>query len=174
MFLIGDPKQAIHASGAPTCSRQAEAKKGGNPQFPQVLRVLLPETFDLPWSADHLTVIRQIEESVLRGGLFATAMPRGSGKTSLAEAACIWAILYGHRTFVVLIGIDEEAGVGDAREHQDGSRGQRDTAGGFPRGGLPDPLPGGHLPPLQRADSRGRADSNRMDGGRNRDADDTR
>ena len=66
-----------------------------------------PETFVLPFCKDHLAVIGQIQESVLRGGLFATAMPRGSGKTSLCERACIWAILYGHREFVVLIGASE-------------------------------------------------------------------
>jgi hypothetical protein len=66
-----------------------------------------PRTFDLAWSDDHLRVIKQIEESVLRGGLFATAMPRGSGKTTLAEIACVWAVLYGHRNFVALIGSDE-------------------------------------------------------------------
>ena len=66
-----------------------------------------PQTFHLGWSDDHLKVISQIEESVLSGGLFATAMPRGSGKTTLAETACIWAVLYGHRAFVCLIGSDE-------------------------------------------------------------------
>jgi hypothetical protein len=66
-----------------------------------------PATFALKWSDDHVKVIGQIEESVLRGGLFATAMPRGSGKTTLAEVACIWAVLYGHRDFVALIGSDE-------------------------------------------------------------------
>jgi hypothetical protein len=76
-------------------------------KFERFCRSYFPETFDLAWSADHLRVIGQIEESVLRGGLFATAMPRGSGKTSLAEVACIWAILYGHRDFVALIGSDE-------------------------------------------------------------------
>jgi hypothetical protein len=65
------------------------------------------KTFDLAWSPDHIKVIQQIETAVLTGGLFATAMPRGSGKTSLAEAGCIWAILYGHHSFVALIGADE-------------------------------------------------------------------
>jgi hypothetical protein len=32
------------------------------------------------------------------------AMPRGSGKTTICECACIWAVLYGHREFVYLIG----------------------------------------------------------------------
>ena len=63
--------------------------------------------FDLVWSKDHLTVIKQIEAAVLRGELFATAMPRGSGKTTLCATACIWAILYGHHRFVALLGSDE-------------------------------------------------------------------
>ncbi len=67
-----------------------------------------PQTFHLPWSLDHLKVIAKIEQAVLEGGLFAMAMPRGSGKTSLCETACLWALLYGHREFVALIGSDEE------------------------------------------------------------------
>jgi len=66
-----------------------------------------PETFSLPWSPDHLKVIDKIQQAVLHGGLFAVATPRGFGKSSLCEAACIWALLYGHREFVVLIGSDE-------------------------------------------------------------------
>ena len=44
---------------------------------------------------------------MLRGELFAFAMPRGSGKTTLCEWSCIWAMLYGHRPFVMLIGSDQ-------------------------------------------------------------------
>ena len=39
--------------------------------------------------------------------LFSLAMARGSGKSSLAEVACIWAVLNGYRDFVCLIGSDE-------------------------------------------------------------------
>ncbi|MBK8915033.1 MAG: phage terminase large subunit family protein [Phycisphaerales bacterium] len=67
-----------------------------------------PQTFHLRWSPDHLKVIAKIEQAVLEGGLFAMAMPRGSGKTSLCEIACVWALVYGHREFVALIGSDEE------------------------------------------------------------------
>ena len=63
-----------------------------------------PQTFRLAWSNDHLKIIAKIEQAVLRGGLFAMAMPRGSGKTTLAETACLWAILTGARDFVCLIG----------------------------------------------------------------------
>lgn len=66
-----------------------------------------PLTFHLAWSPDHLKVISKIEEAVLEGGLFAMAMPRGSGKTTICECACIWAVLNGHREFVCLIGSDE-------------------------------------------------------------------
>lgn len=66
-----------------------------------------PLTFHLPWSPDHLKVIAKIEQAVLRGGLFAMAMPRGSGKTTICECACIWAVLNGHHEFVCLIGSDE-------------------------------------------------------------------
>jgi hypothetical protein len=38
---------------------------------------------------------------------FAYAMPRGSGKTSLAEAAVLWATLYGFRQFPLVIGSDQ-------------------------------------------------------------------
>lgn len=44
---------------------------------------------------------------MLDGGTFAMAMPRGSGKTSLTEAAAIWAKAYGHRQFTCVIGADE-------------------------------------------------------------------
>lgn len=65
-------------------------------------------SFSLAWSKDHLTVIARIEQAVLHGGLFALAMPRGSGKTTLCECACIWAVLCGHRCFVALIGAESK------------------------------------------------------------------
>ena len=64
------------------------------------------ESFPLAWSADHLRAIEKIERAVLAGELFAFAMPRGSGKSTLSEWACLWAMLYGHREFVMLIGSD--------------------------------------------------------------------
>lgn len=70
-----------------------------------------PMTFTKAWSKDHLQVITKMERSVLDGGLFAMAMPRGSGKTTICECACIWAIVYGHRDFVALIGADKESAV---------------------------------------------------------------
>ena len=79
-------------------------------------REYFPEIFNLPWSADHITVIRKMETCILQGGLFAVAMPRGSGKTSLCKAACLWAILYGYREFVALIGSSEAHAVNMLRD----------------------------------------------------------
>lgn len=67
----------------------------------------LSRTFHLQWSADHLTVIARIEKTVLEGGLYAIAMPRGSGKSSMCEAGTLWAEINGHRIFVVPIGASE-------------------------------------------------------------------
>lgn len=68
-----------------------------------------PETFTMGWSDDHLTVLEKTRVAVLEGGLFALAMPRGSGKTTIAETAVIWAIVAGHHPFVCLIGSGEDS-----------------------------------------------------------------
>jgi len=66
-----------------------------------------PLAFYLEWSDDHLKIIAKLEEAVLQGGLFALAMPRSSGKTTICECACLWAVLYGHRRFVLAIGSEQ-------------------------------------------------------------------
>src|SRR5690606_13698381 len=85
-----------------------ERKEQAARDFKFFCEAYFPQTFHLAWSADHLKVISKIEQAVLHGGLFAMAMPRGSGKTTLCETACLWAMLYGHREFIALIGSDEE------------------------------------------------------------------
>lgn len=67
-----------------------------------------PQAFHLKWSDDHLRIIEKIERAVIDGGLFAFAMPRGSGKTTLARMAALWAVLYGYREYVCLIGSAED------------------------------------------------------------------
>jgi len=84
-----------------------ERKERAATDFQLFCQSYFPRTFHLPWSPDHLKVIARIEQAVLHGGLFALAMPRGSGKTSIAECACLWSVLYGLREFVCLIGASE-------------------------------------------------------------------
>lgn len=62
-----------------------------------------PLRFPLRFSADHLAMIDRLQATVLGGGQYAVAMPRGSGKTTLSEVACLWALLYGHRRFVFVV-----------------------------------------------------------------------
>lgn len=73
------------------------------------LETYFSQKFKIAWSQDHLIVIKKIEDAVLRGGLFALAMPRSTGKTTISERAAIWATVYAHRRFVALIGATEEA-----------------------------------------------------------------
>ena len=87
---------------------QPERKDRCRMSFRAFCDAYFPQTFHLAWSPDHLKVIGKIETAVLEGGLFAMAMPRGTGKTTLCETACLWALLYGHREFIALIGADEE------------------------------------------------------------------
>jgi hypothetical protein len=87
--------------------RKPRRKRRAAKDFRYHLESYHPQTFYLPWSRDHLSVIKSIETAVLHGGLFAMAMPRGSGKTSLAEVAAEWAVLHGHAMFPAVIGATE-------------------------------------------------------------------
>jgi len=67
-----------------------------------------PDVFYFAWSPDHLHVIEKIEKAVKTGGLFAMAMPRGSGKTVLCQTAVLWSALTGASPFVCLIAASAE------------------------------------------------------------------
>lgn len=83
-------------------------RKQTHDEFRYFCEAYFKSSFPLAWSDDHLKVIAKVEQAVLHGGLFALAMPRGSGKTTLAECACLWALLNGHKSFVCLIGASAE------------------------------------------------------------------
>jgi hypothetical protein len=72
------------------------------------LKLYFPWAFSLKWSPDHLRNIEKIQNAVIDGGLFALAMPRGSGKTTISERAALWAILTGRRKFVTLVAATEK------------------------------------------------------------------
>lgn len=62
------------------------------------------DAFGLHWSDDHLRMIARLEEAVTLGALFAFAMPRGSGKTTLVRMAALWALSYSLSNYVFVIG----------------------------------------------------------------------
>lgn len=57
-----------------------------------------------PLSDDHNAMIAAIQDVILHGGRIAAAVYRGFAKTTIAENAASWALLYGHRRFVALFG----------------------------------------------------------------------
>ena len=89
---IGDPKRRK------SCPRN----------LAKFLKTYFPAAFPLKWSADHEKVVKKVQRTVLSGGLFALAMPRGSGKTTIFERAILWAVLYGHHKYAILIGANRE------------------------------------------------------------------
>lgn len=68
------------------------------------LKSYFPKAFNKPWGKTHIKVINKIQRAVLGGGgTFAYGMRRRGGKTQIATGAAIWALLYGHKQFVVLV-----------------------------------------------------------------------
>jgi Phage terminase large subunit (GpA) len=78
-------------------------KKQVSKSFLKFCLKCFPARFKDPFSADHLEVIATIQRCIIEGQLYAFAMPRGSGKTTIIEAAALWAILTGRKRYVVLI-----------------------------------------------------------------------
>ena len=73
------------------------------------LQYTYPEKFYRPFSDDQETFIQDTQEAILKGGMEAIAMPRGDGKTTIIIGACTWAIAYGHRRYICIIGADAGA-----------------------------------------------------------------
>jgi hypothetical protein len=68
-----------------------------------------PRAFYLELSDDQREAISIIQDCVEKGRLFALAMPRSSGKSTILTIALLWAILTGRRKYVCLIGCDKNA-----------------------------------------------------------------
>ena len=120
-----EPKQSIDAGQAhrdrmAAASRQRTSETSNigdipaiaNPQRRESCRYDLglfchtynPEAFKLDWADYHREAIARLEESILKGALFAFAMPRGGGKTTLCRMAVLWAASYAHSRYAYYIG----------------------------------------------------------------------
>ena len=62
-----------------------------------------PKLFYLPFSKAHLQLLKDFEDVIIKGEQKAIAMPRGSGKTTIAKIAVIWAILTGKRFYCLVL-----------------------------------------------------------------------
>lgn len=63
-----------------------------------------PESFKMPFCQDHRDVIARVKEAFTTGALFALALPRGSGKTTLCRMLSLWAISYAYLRYLIIIG----------------------------------------------------------------------
>lgn len=71
----------------------------------EFLRVYFPRSTGLsPLSDDHKKMVARMATCAMNGGRFANAVYRGFGKTSVALGMALWAVLYGRRKFVLLLG----------------------------------------------------------------------
>ncbi|WP_417396909.1 terminase gpA endonuclease subunit [Gimesia chilikensis] len=59
--------------------------------------------FNLKWCKNHYKAAEKIEDSILTGEWFALAMPRGTGKSTLARWGCNWAAVYRHSLYSLLV-----------------------------------------------------------------------
>lgn len=89
--------------------QRPDLKESGRLDLLVFLRSYLSNRFPLPFSEDHLALIASIQGIILHGGLRALAMPRGSGKTTIVEGAALWALLYGHRRFLMIVAATSRA-----------------------------------------------------------------
>ena len=71
-------------------------------------RTYFPRRFSLPFAECHFTAITEMESCSRDGGQLACAMPRGSGKTAIAECALVHAIFYGFQRFAVLVSASQK------------------------------------------------------------------
>ena len=66
-------------------------------------KTYFPKKFKKPFGKNHLALIDAFQRVISSGGKQAVAMPRGTGKTTLAVAAAVWALVTGRRRFVVIV-----------------------------------------------------------------------
>lgn len=90
----------------PTRGKEYEECKFNLVQF---CLTYLPNRFPLKMSPSQLEGLKRIQQSALTGGLYATACPRGDGKTERAIASIIWCALYGHKKFIVVVAADADS-----------------------------------------------------------------
>lgn len=85
--------------GAKNKRRRSAAVKS----FAKFCKTYGGDTFELKWSSSHLRAIDLIEYAVSHGDMFAFAVPRGSGKTTLSWWGVLWAVLNGKSPYAMLI-----------------------------------------------------------------------
>jgi len=96
--------------GAPPPVINLARREEGARSLQRFAEIYFAVRFTLAWSDDHIRFWNDLERTIVSGpgveggGQLAESMPRGTGKTSMIEVASIWAVVRGHRRYVVPIG----------------------------------------------------------------------
>lgn len=106
---IGSPPECVNEARRAACKADLSL----------FLKSYFPWAFPMAWCPDHLTFIEQLQTAITQGGLFAGAMPRGTGKTTICVRGAIYAHLYGFREFTCLVGASESHAKAILRTIQD-------------------------------------------------------
>lgn len=72
--------------------------------FEGFLLKFFPHIFGNALFNDQKEQVKGVEQAIIKGDSRAFAAMRGGGKTSIVRCAAIWAMLYGHRRYVVIVG----------------------------------------------------------------------
>lgn len=75
------------------------------------LNTCLHDRLTAEFSTSHLKMIENAQTVIMHGGKSAIAMPRASGKTTILTGALLWAIMCGHRKFVVIVAADTASSI---------------------------------------------------------------
>lgn len=75
--------------------------------LPRFCEVVLKPIVYLPFATVHYRLMEKTETIMREGGNDCTALPRGSGKSSLYRAGALWGMLNGFREHILLIGANQ-------------------------------------------------------------------
>jgi hypothetical protein len=106
-------QRTVKEQGPPAKYKKLRKKTAHS--LPLWLKAFLPETYPMAWSPDHLEALELEQKAIMDGGMFAIAMSRGQGKTSISDGGALWGVLEGHLRYPVLCGADS----GSAAEQMD-------------------------------------------------------
>ena len=100
--------------GPPGKPADPRRRKAAGESLYEFLTTYFPESTGLsPFSDDHKVMIAELERCIRQGGRIVNAVYRGFAKTTISENAAIWAVLYGLRQFVLIVGINKAASSGN-------------------------------------------------------------
>lgn len=100
-------QEGIREIGPPPAIVDMERRESCRNDLLRYLTTYHGEAFPLAFGADHLSLIEMTQKVILEGGQVVAAFPRGSGKTTIFQRAELWAGLYGHRRYPMLISADD-------------------------------------------------------------------